>query len=557
MPEFRIVTGYGKSFNYGILQDITTIGRSKDNHVVLTDHTASRRHAKLRKTPDGYLLLDLESHNGTYVNGARITGRILKHNDFVEIGTSVLTFQYEIEEEDESRDILRMPTHREEAQSKTEIANQVVIEQREGTQEVVASIRSHGAVDEDEFLSDIEAEEKDTSKISLLNLQRSNKILYVLYQVSRTLLSTTDMDALLHKILNLVFQVIDADFGFIIVLGGRSGEFVPKAIKNKRPPEAGPQALQVNRALINKVIEEKVSLLTSITVDDPLDVEAKPRLDDKTRTCMMAPLWRKDEVIGLIQLQSFHNYNMFTKPDLDLLTTLSNQMAVVMEQASLMEKVHHEEMMRNRLERFHSPDIVDVIISGDSEDEDAMLSPKEKTVTVLFSDIVNFTPLSERLSPSEISQLLNRFFREMNDIIFDYNGTLDKYMGDAIMAIFGAPIERENDAERAILAALEMRKALFRMNRSVEPDKIFDIRLGLNTGRVLAGNLGSPRRMDYTVIGDVVNTASRLQKIARPNQILIGEATYECVKERFDIRRIGLKSIKGKRRAITVYEVLG
>jgi adenylate cyclase len=152
--------------------------------------------------------------------------------------------------------------------------------------------------------------------------------------------------------------------------------------------------------------------------------------------------------------------------------------------------------------------------------------------------------------------VLNQFFREMNDIIFAYRGTLDKYMGDAIMAIFGAPVEREDDADRAIYAALEMRRALLEMNKTMEPDRIFDIRIGINSGRVVAGNLGSPKRMDYTVIGDVVNTASRLEKIAQPNQILIGEATFNAVKESFHIHKVGKKTVKGKTRAVTVYEVL-
>jgi adenylate cyclase len=210
------------------------------------------------------------------------------------------------------------------------------------------------------------------------------------------------------------------------------------------------------------------------------------------------------------------------------------------------------------LERFHSPEVVDLIIRGGGEevDEEALMAPKEKNVTVLFTDIVSFTPLSERLAANELSILLNHYFRRMTDIIFDYNGTLDKYIGDAIMAVFGAPIERENDAERAIMAALEMRKSLFQMMETVESDRRFDIRLGINSGKVVAGNLGSPKRMDYTVIGDTVNTASRLESIGEPNQILIGENTYQLVKDKFNIREVGEKLVKGKKQAVMVYEVL-
>jgi adenylate cyclase len=543
MPEFRVVTGYGRSFNYEITDDVITIGRSKDNHVVLFDHTASRRHAKVRKTPDGYLLMDLDSHNGTLVNGSRVTSRILRHNDLVEIGTSVLSFQYELGD-DEPAPHAAVERGAMEPQGSHEVSLKIAIRYDEKPMDPIASIRSQAPREEEELLSEVEAEEKETSQISLLNLAKSNKILYVLYLVTRALLTTTHQDPLLRTILNLAFQVIDSDFGFIVLRDPKDGKVVPKVVKHKREPEKAAGELRLQQTILDKVIHEKLSILTSDLVAG------------KVHTSMSVPLWRKEEVIGMIQLESHHSSRAFTKPDLDLLTTICNQMAVVLEQANLMEKVRREELMRSRLERFHSPEIVDLIISGESEDEGAMLSPKEKEVTILFVDIVNFTPLSERLSPREVSQVLNQFFREMNDIIFAYRGTLDKYMGDSIMAIFGAPIEREDDADRAIHAALDMRRALLEMNKTMEPDRIFDIRTGINSGRVVAGNLGSPKRMDYTVIGDVVNTASRLEKIAQPNQILIGEATYNAVKGSFHIQKVGKKTVKGKSRAVTVYEVL-
>jgi len=544
MPEFRVVTGYGRSFNYTITDDLITIGRSKDNHVVLFDHTASRRHAKPRKTPDGYLLMDLDSHNGTHVNGSRVTSRILRHNDLVEIGTSVLSFQNELREEEEPLPASAVERGEREPRRAQDASLKIAVRYDEKAQDLIASIRTQAPLEEEELLPEVETEEKETSQISLLNLAKSNKILYVLYLVTRKLLTTIHQDQLLQTILDLAFQVIDSDFGFIVLRDPKEGKVVPKVVKHKKEADAPAGELRLQQSILDKVIDEKLSLLTS-------DVVA-----GKVHTSMCAPLWRKEEVIGMIQLESHYSSRAFTKPDLDLLTTICNQMAVVLEQANLMEKVRREELMRSRLERFHSPEIVDLIISGESEDEGAMLSPKEKEVTILFVDIVNFTPLSERLSPKEVSQVLNRFFREMNDIIFAYRGTLDKYIGDAIMAIFGAPVEREDDSDRAINAALEMRRALFEMNKTMEPDRIFDIRIGINSGRVVAGNLGSPRRMDYTVIGDVVNTASRLENLAQPNQILIGEATYNAVKDAFHIQKVGKKTVKGKTRAVTVYEVL-
>ena len=560
MPEFRIVTGHGNSFTYDLIQDVIIIGRSKENQVVLDDHTASREHVKLRKTPDGYLVMDMDSHNGTYVNGSKITRHVLKHNDLMKIGTSTLTF---LEQSAVSVDLATSetslalePALEEQVKTGSELLQSLPVNEGDTGQEVLASIESPGFMDDEALLTRIESKNKETSRISLLDLEKSNKILYVLYQISRKLNTISDFNELLSTIMDLIFQVIDADYGFVALLGDKPDELIPKVIKYRTAPENNAQELRVSRTIIDQVINEKLSVLTSNAMDHTRFGGAKSIFMQNIQSVMSVPLWRKDEVIGLIQVDSFRLSNKFTKADLSLLTTISNQMAMVIEQANLNDRIRHEEIVRNRLERFHSPEVVNLIINGDGENEETLLTPKEKTVSILFTDIINFTRLSEMLSPTEVSQLLNLYFKKMTDIIFDYNGTLDKYMGDAIMAVFGAPIERENDAERAILSALQIRKTLFEMMENIEPHKKFEIKLGINTGRVLAGNLGSPKRMDYTVIGDVVNTASRLQSIAKPNQILMGEATYQCVNNKFDIKKIGKRSVKGKAKAITVYEVL-
>jgi class 3 adenylate cyclase len=144
----------------------------------------------------------------------------------------------------------------------------------------------------------------------------------------------------------------------------------------------------------------------------------------------------------------------------------------------------------------------------------------------------------------------------MTEIIFKYDGMIDKYIGDCLMAVFGAPIEKKKDPERAIQAAQEMRKELRKMIANEGLEKKFDVRIGINTGQVVAGNIGSPNRLEYTVIGDPVNIASRLESIAKPNQILIGEETYKLVKGKFKIKKVGPKRVKGKSAELMIYEVL-
>jgi adenylate cyclase len=186
---------------------------------------------------------------------------------------------------------------------------------------------------------------------------------------------------------------------------------------------------------------------------------------------------------------------------------------------------------------------------------DDMMEPKDVTATILFADINGFH-VSGRTNASQRSQpILNDFFSRMTDILFKYDGTLDKYIGDGLMAVFGAPMENDDDAERGIRAAQEMIQALSVMMAGIPDDRKFTIRIGINTGKVVAGNIGSPKRMDYTVIGDAVNTASRLESIAQPNQIIIGEETCERVQGKFNIRSVGPRKVKGKTVELMVYEV--
>jgi len=553
MPELIFHRGKDKAFTRTIEKTELTIGRAPENDVPIPDHTISRQHVIIRKTLRGYLLKDLGSHNGTFLNGSGISEHILKHGDKIRMGAVTMVFMDGSSQTlslggSPKTIIVEAPHQREE---------EIIRLAPRHDEDFLAYIKAPSSLEAQKLGSRAEARQADPGRTSLVDLEKSNKILYVLYQISRKLNTVPDFDALLNTIMDSIFQVIDADHGFVALLGDESEELIPKVVRYKTPQKNPPQELRISRTILNKVIHEKASVLTSNAMEDARFQGAKSIFVQNIRSVMCVPLWRKDDVIGIIQLDSFRLTNQFTKADLDLLTTISNQMAMVIEQANLNEKIRWEMMARQRLERFHSPEVVDLIINREDVDEERLMAPDEKLVTVLFTDIVNFTPFSEKLSPGEVSLQLNQYFGKMTDIVFKYNGTLDKYIGDAIMAVFGAPIEREDDAQRAIQAALEMRKAVFQMMEQTEPNGQFSVRLGINTGKAVAGNLGSPRRMEYSVIGDTVNTASRIQSIAEPNQILIGEKTYEKVKGQFHIIKIGKRSVKGKSKAVTVYEVVG
>jgi len=179
-------------------------------------------------------------------------------------------------------------------------------------------------------------------------------------------------------------------------------------------------------------------------------------------------------------------------------------------------------------------------------------------VTVLFCDIVGFTSLSEKMSPTAVSLLLNDYLSRMTEVVFKYEGTLDKYIGDAIMAVFGAPLDMPDHAGQAIRTALEMRERLHEWNAERREGPSLRFRIGINTGKAMAGEIGSENKKEYTVLGDTVNTASRLQSsVAKPMAIVVGENTFLAARDEFECRPLGPVTLKGKEKEVAVYEVVG
>ncbi len=560
MPQLQITSNDGRTYNFPIDKDEVSIGRSKNNDITLRDNTVSRKHARIMMTKEGYLLTDYGSYNGTEVNKKPIQSIVLKHDDQIKIGITKMTFLTQEEAPEslaESVEII--------LETDTEKDDQEIVESspedssQKDSHELLVSYLELTSISKESDLSVPSEEESQPSDIraGISSLERMNKVLFVLYEISRQLNSITDLHELLNKIMDLIFMVIDADYGFLILIGDEENrELIPVVVKYRDDKERDGRELRASQTIINKVINDKVALLTSNAMKDTRLDHGKSLVMQQIRSAICVPLWKKDTIIGVIQLDGIRPENQFTEDDLELLKTIGSQMAMIIEQESLNEQIREEERMRNRLERFHSPQVIEMILEGGQEAKDNIMEPKELTATILFSDIIGFTTLSEQMPPREINMILNYYFSRMTDIVFEYDGTLDKYMGDSLMAVFGAPMEKEGDAERAILAALNMRRDLAVMMEKTRAERRFNIRIGINTGRVLAGNIGSPQRMDYTVIGDPVNIASRLESLAQPNQILIGEETYRLVKGKFNVKRFGPQKVRGKRSEIVVYEVL-
>jgi len=271
------------------------------------------------------------------------------------------------------------------------------------------------------------------------------------------------------------------------------------------------------------------------------------------RSFMCAPLWNRNEVIGVLYTDNPRS-RRFVPEDLDVFAALANYAAVAIEQARMTEQLQIEMQRRERLSRYHSPSVVNRILSG-TEPADEGFETAERDLSVMFTDLVGFTTRSENMAPIAVSRLLNHFFAQMADQLFDFDGTLDKFIGDGILAVFGAPLPQPDHADRAIEAALGMRAALAGINRELAGDPL-QMRIALHSGVALTGDIGSPRRREFTVLGDVVNACSRLEStVCKPGQIVCTRATLDRAKKSFNTKSLGMVSLRGRQGEMEVFEI--
>ena len=224
----------------------------------------------------------------------------------------------------------------------------------------------------------------------------------------------------------------------------------------------------------------------------------------------------------------------------------------------VLEDISREKRMKSTMSRYMTPGVVEQVMALG---EDALMVGERKEVTILFSDIRGYTTMTENLGASEVVSLLNQYFETMVEAVFDYQGTLDKFIGDALMAVFGAPLvlsPPESHAWMAVESALDMRRRLKEFNDSRPGEDPFRFGIGISSGEVVSGNIGSQKRMDYTVIGDAVNVSARLEQLTKDYgcDIILSEFTYSLCRDRIWVRELDKVRVKGKNQPIGIYELV-
>jgi adenylate cyclase len=543
MALLRVTDASRRTWDFQLpAQTICTIGRAPENHVVLDDPRASRHHAHVRPDADGMVLVDgvfaggqlRRSANGVFVNGQAQLEYKLKNGDQISIGSSSMLFEQTIEERPEELKFDDKPLgHTQMLISASEVMSTV--------------LRSHSSSSQS-LVRNKEMEE----------LRRKAEILAVLYEMSRTLGSEFDLKAIFAKATDIIFRVTPADRVVALLSDGfeADGEVKLTPIATKARDEKledHAKKLTIGRTITRKVMKDGVALLSQDAASEFTGVDSI--VSQGVRSTICAPLMAEARVHGALYADRLDLFQTFSPDDLELISAVAAQTAIAVENVRAHERLAKEEVARANYSRFLPEYVVTQMLENP---ESFKLGGVNQTITVLFADIRGFTSLSQRSAPEKVVQLLNKYFSEMTDIIFAHGGTLDKYIGDGLMALFGAPTATPDDAANAMHAAVAMQRNLHKINEELRAENLNEIGIGigLHTGVATVGYIGSERRSEYTAIGDTVNLASRLESNCKRGQILMSDvaaAAANC--QDYEMIECEPIMVKGRDTPVSLFEI--
>lgn len=545
-----------------------TVGRAKDNDIVLNDRRVSRKHARIISENSGFMVIDgymdageiKRSVNHVYVNGTAHVEKMLRQGDLILIGETTLEFKaieaimpIDITAElfppiDEVPDTL--PPEGEVPKDVKYDDNPLGHTQVQISANEIIGRRSNLSI-ETEFATPDEVKD----------LRRKARMLELLYEMSKTLGTVFDLKDIFEKATDLIFRGTPADrVVALLAEETQDGKILsynlnPIGVRTRDETiERLTGKLTISRTITSKVMEDRVAMLSQDAKTDEMFSGAESIVSQGVRSTICAPLITESNVHGVVYADRLDPFAAFTSDHLELISAVAAQTALTVETVKSHKRLAREEVARANYSRFMPEYVVQQLL----ENPDSFrLGGVNQTITVLFADIRGFTAFSEKANPEKIVGLLNRYFTAMTEIIFDHGGSLDKYIGDELMALFGAPSATPEDAANAVRAAVAMQQRLGPLNDELAADGYARIKIGIgmHTGEATVGYIGSERRSEYTAIGDTVNLASRLQSNAPGGAILISEATARAAGGLFPLKIREPLAVKNRKQPVNLFEV--
>ena len=406
--------------------------------------------------------------------------------------------------------------------------------------------------------------------------KRSMRLTTTLMRI-KNLAKSLDRDQIFSNIVEIIAKGMDADKVQLLLNDDKEGKFrIVKAAGSKPKDYKDIEVNHEENSMITFLLRQKMNEVTGGV--GALGIK-ECEMDPKTKglighgvlkSVICAPIYAEGKLFAVINVESMRNPD-YTRDDQNLMATCADIAGLVMKNAKLYsatmddlvsaQKLSEDQLKKNEelkgsLSRIVSPSVAEMIMSDPSG---LKLGGSKCEVTMFFSDIRGFTKMSENMDPTDIVEQLNVYFTRMTDILMELDGTLDKYVGDELMALFGAPVAREDDPIRAVLCGVHMLDALRELQEiwKKEGKPVIQIGVGVNTGEVTAGYMGSEKQLSYTVIGDNVNLAARVMSVAKGMQLFITRSTFERVGNYFLIEQRESIMVKGKSMPIEIFEVMG
>jgi len=519
-PAFSL-TACGEAVTFSepflIRTPTVALGSAEDNEIHIDDPRVAEHHCRIEVGDMGAYLVDLHSPEGTFLNGKRITRALLREGDTIR---------------------LVPPAGAASARIQRPVAEAAA---------PPSTVQSVELVNKSLPLTQVQR--PDTMVVSRQGPDRDRQRLEALLAVSTTLARPDTIENRLTQIVALMLQMMDFDRAGIWVLEpgcpptAPEPRFAYQAQRSARTPGDG---FEVSKTIIRKVLTSEEGLLVKDALFSEFSAAQSVRAQD-IRTCVCFPL-KTQNVLGVLYADSQRKTENVTEEDLSFVAAFAAQAAVAVENTLLSRKIEQEAVVRSRFERFFPPSALEAVIQAPAS---VGLGGKEMFVTVLFCDIRNYTSLSFTLEPRQVAHMLNRYFPAMVKCVFRWGGTLEKYIGDALMAIWGAPFEMPPDQQvmRAASAALEMQKAVVGMHP-------IEIGIGINSGRAFVGNIGDESYLQYAAIGSTTNLAARLCSCAGAGEVILGgDSVCQLPPDTPGLQARGQVNVKGFPSDIAIYSL--
>jgi len=502
----------------------TRIGRVLENDVCLQDAKVSRYHAEIVRTRQGYLFRDLGSSNGSYLQDARISETLLGNGDTVRIGKSTLTFVENLADTT-ATGFVRIASK---PMSKRDIQDRMEVREEKS-----AFTPAYLITDDMDWREDYEKLRLGNELLQHVGLQR-------------------DLGDILKSIAGKLLEMFPADRCAILLLDAESNKLVPMAVKVLPGIQ---KHMSISEAILEEVRKSHSALFVADTSADERFVHSASILVQGLHSVLCAPIIYDDDFFGVIHMDSQKSAMVFSRKDLQLISSLVAHVATLVANIKLLQSVERETKDKAQLERLLPPSVMQKVISGELKLDKK--GGKHKEITILFADIRGFTNMAHHVSATEVVEMLNEYFELIVNIVFQYGGTVDKFIGDEVMVLFDALTAVEYPADRAVRCAFHMHGALdmFNKEREKRHEKNIEVGIGINTGDAVVGAIGSNQAMQYTCIGDAVNIAARLTSMAGAKQTIISEATYKKLKLKPHHEKLPPASLKGIDRPVQIYSV--